>query len=449
MNQPLQNEMKQILLFFIVPFFGLSAFSQEAFSLQDAINYSLKNHGSNVIYNNQLENVRLQSKEALSAYLPQVNGNVTLDDNLKRQTTVLPGAMFSQEKDVEVQFGNKYNTNAVIQLDQTIYDQALLYGIKAGLPSKKIAELNLAKNNENLIYNTAAAYTQILILKEQQKLLSANERQYQDLYNITKFRLDKGVARKVDVDRVTVQLNNIKAQINQIQTDIDVANNSLKNAMGLPLNKSLQIEDSLDYNKYLQVANDKINVHQLVEYQLQSQNIALQEIDVKRKQAAYLPTVSAYARYGGQAFGNELGKATTDWVNYSAVGLKVSIPLFSGKRRESQLNQSRLELENQKQNLELNTAQLQLQFQNAGRQLQENITTIGTNKANMDLAKTVYETSQFEYSKGVSTIADLLNADFSYKQAQTNYMTSLLNLVSNRLEYERAKGTITNFINQL
>jgi outer membrane protein TolC len=441
--------MKRKLLFLTAVLFSLSAFSQETFGLKDAINYSLKNHGSNVIYNNQLEKVRLQSKEALSAYLPQVNANVTLDDNLKRQTTVLPGAMFGQAKDILVQFGNKYTTNAVVQLDQTIYDQALLYGIKAGVPSQKIAELNLAKNSENLIYNTAAAYSQILILKEQQKLLSANEKQYQDLYNITKFRFDKGVAKKVDIDRVTVQLNNIKAQQKQIQTDIDVAYNSLKNAMGLPLNATLQIEDSLDYSRYLQVENDNLNVQQLIDYQLQSQNIALQEIDVKRKQAAYLPTVSAYARYGQQGFGNELNKATGKWTEYSAVGVKLNIPIFSGRRREAQVQESRLELENAKQNLELNTAQLQMQFQNAARQLQENITTLGTNKANMDLAKTVYETSQFEYSKGVSTMADLLNADFSYKQAQSNYMTSLLNLVSNRLEYERAKGTITNFINQL
>ena len=186
-----------------------------------------------------------------------------------------------------------------------------------------------------------------------------------------------------------------------------------------------------------------------IDYQLQEQNIALQVIDVKRKQAAYLPTVSAYARYGQQSFGNDLGKATTNWSDYSAVGLKLNVPIFSGRRREAQLQESRLDLENQKQNLELSSAQLQLQFQNAARQLEENITTLNTNRNNMDLAKSVYQTSQFEYSKGVSTMADLLNADFSCQQAQSNYMTSLLNLVGNRLEYERARGTITNFINQL
>ena len=67
----------------------------------------------------------------------------------------------------------------------------------------------------------------------------------------------------------------------------------------------------------------------------------------------------------------------------------------------------------------------------------------------MDLAKTVYETTQFEYSKGVTTMSDMLNAEFSYRQAQTNYLTSIINLVNYRLDYEKAKGTITDFINQL
>src|SRR5262245_41325115 len=140
--------MKRTTLVIPVTLIATASFSQPSFSLKEAIDYSLANHGSTTIYNNQLEKVKLQSKEALSAYLPQVNTNATLDDNLRRQTTILPGAMFGQPKDLAVQFGNKYTANAVVELNQTIYDQALLYGIKAGVPAQKIAELNIAKNNE-------------------------------------------------------------------------------------------------------------------------------------------------------------------------------------------------------------------------------------------------------------------------------------------------------------
>lgn len=441
--------MKRFITLIAASVLSSTAFSQETYSLKKAIDYSLKNHRSNVIYQNDVRKANAQAHEALAAYLPQVNATATLDNNLKRQTTILPGAMFGRDGDIPVQLGTKYNTTAVIQLDQTIYDQALIYGIKAGVPAKTIADLNVAKNNEELMYNTTATYAQILLLKEQQKLLDANAKQYEELYKVTQFRFDKGVVKKVDLDRVTVQLNNTHSQQKQIQTDIEVATNTLKNAIGLPLTAKLQVEDSLDYGKYQQAIDGGFDIHKLIDYKLQQQSVALQEIDVKRKQAAYLPTVTGYARYGQQGFNNNFDKAVSDFTPYAAVGVKMNVPIFSGRRREAQLQESKLDLDNAKQNLELSTEQLQLQFQNAGRSLQENMVTLGANKANMDLAKTVYGTTKFEYEKGVSTMSDLLSADLSYQQAQVNYMKSMLELVTNRLKYERAKGTISQFVNQL
>jgi outer membrane protein len=438
-----------VLMLFFFSLLGVASYSQKVLNLKEAIDNSLKNHGSNVVYTNEIKIAKSQSREALAAYLPQISGTFTLDDNLKRQTTVLPGAMFGREEDIEVQFGNKFNTTAVLQLEQTIYDQALIYGIKAGAPAKIIAELKREKNNEELIYNTVTAYSQILLFKEQQKLLIANEKQYNELYIITKFRFDKGVAKKVDLDKVTVQLNDIKAEQKQIQTNISVAYSSLKNAMGLSLNDSFVIVENLDFDKYLQFTKDSLNVRDLIDYKLQSQNIALQEIDVKKKLSANLPTISAYLRNGQQAFGNELDAALSNWKNFAVIGLKANIPIFSGGRRYAQLQESRLELENAKENLNISTGQLEMQFQNANKQLQENISKAISNKSNMDLAKSVYDTSQFEYSKGVSLLSDLLNADFSYQQAQSKYMYSLFDLVNNRLLYERAKGTINSFVNQL
>ena len=91
--------MKRIATIIITSLLGAAAYSQEVFTLRDAIDYSLKNHGSTTIYNNQLEIANQQAKEALSAYLPQVNATINFDDNLKRQTTVIPGAAFGTTED--------------------------------------------------------------------------------------------------------------------------------------------------------------------------------------------------------------------------------------------------------------------------------------------------------------------------------------------------------------
>lgn len=440
---------KNFLRLFFCFLLGASSYAQKSLSLKEAIDYSLVNHKSVVIYGNKVKIADQQKRDLLSAYLPQVNGSFGLDDNIKRQTTVLPGIMFGRLEDIEVQFGNKFNSNAVIQLDQTIYDQALIYGIKAGVPARMIADLNREKNNEDLMYNTATAYFQILVLKEQQKLLVGNEKQYNDLYAISKFRFDKGVGKKVDVDRVTVKLNDIKTQQKQILLDIEKAYSSLKETIGMSLDESFVIAENLDYNKYLEFKNETLNIQDLIGYKLQSQNIALQELDVKRKQAAYLPIVSAYAKSGQQAFGNDLDIAMETWRGYSAVGLKVNVPIFSGGHRDAKIQESRLELENAKQDLNLSIADFELRFENASKQLPEDIATLNSNKTNMELAKSVYETNKFEYDKGVALMSDLLDTDFTYRQAESRYMSSLFNLVTNRLIYERAKGTISSFVNQL
>jgi len=223
----------------------------------------------------------------------------------------------------------------------------------------------------------------------------------------------------------------------------------LKNAMGLPIESRLMINDTLNHDKYLELVSFDNEILASIDHQIQQQKISIQEIDVKRYKAAYLPTISAYARYGGQAFGNDMNKAVTTWNNYSAVGLQMNVPIFSGLRRNSQLQQSKIELENRKVNLELIDDNTQLQVQNSFKQLKSAITTLTMNKANMELAKTVYETTQFEYNKGVTPMSDLLNAEYSYRQSQANYLTSLINLITSRLNYEKAKGTITGFVNQL
>lgn len=440
---------ENFLMLFSCFLLGISSYAQKTVSLKEAIEYSLKNHKSAVIYNNKIGIAENQNKDAVSDYLPQVNGSFGFDYNIKRQTTVFPGIMLGSSTDVEVQFGNTFTGLGTIQLDQTIYDQALIFGIKAGAPAKLIADLNRDKNDEDLTYNTASAFFQILVLKEQQKILVANEKQYQELHRISKLRFDKGAGKKVDVDRVIVRLNDIKADLKQMELDINVAYNALREAMGMSLTDSFVLEENLDYSKYLDIQKDTLNIKNLIGYKLQEQSIILKEIDLKRKQAAYLPTVDAYARYGEQAFGNEFNKVFNRWKEFSMIGLKVNIPIFSGGHRDAQIKISRLELDNAKQDFDLDIADFQIKFENASRQLPEDILKLNSNKANMELAKSIYDTNKFEYDKGVALMSDLLDTDFTYRQAESKYMSSLFNLVTNRLIYERAKGTIRSFVNQL
>ena len=50
---------------------------------------------------------------------------------------------------------------------------------------------------------------------------------------------------------------------------------------------------------------------------------------------------------------------------------------------------------------------------------------------------------------GAASLSDFLNSDYAYKEAQSNYITSLLNFLSGRLDYEKSQGTLNTYIKQL
>lgn len=430
----------------------ISVFGQQSttstFSLKNCIDFALKNHLSNSIANNDILAAKEKEKEALSGYLPQVNVSVSFDDNLKRQVSVIPAGAFSPNE-IRVQFGNQYNTNATAQLDQVIYDKSMLLGLKAAEPNNQLAALKKEQTQDNLIYNTANAYFQVLIYLEQEKITLENEKKYRELLDILKLRLDKGVIRKTEYDRTKSTLNNILSQKSIIQANKVVALNRLKNVIGMSLNEDISILENINYEGITQLERESsLDMNGILDYKIQSNNILLQELDVKRKEAAFMPTVSAYARYGAQSFGNDLGKSFNNWFDFSSIGLKVNVPIFSGYRKNSQLKQSEISLLNARTNLKLSTEGMNLAFQNSASLLLKAQTDLKINKENLTFAKEVFESSSFEYQKGVSMLSDLLNADYSYKEAQSNYVNSLINFLSTRLEYEKSKGNLKNYINQ-
>lgn len=431
---------------------GNQAFSQTGnkLSLKECIEYTLKNNPSNIIYDNNIKIAEKQKMEALSGYLPQVNATGTMDDNLKRQVTVIPGAIVGAPEDVKVQFGNQYNTSVTAQADQVIYDQSLLVGIKANRPNIELAELKKLRNDDDLIYNTSAAYYQILIYKEQMKLLSENEKKLADLLTVQKLQLEKGVTTRVTFNRVQVNYNNIISQKKVAETNYNLALTKLKNAMGIPIENELSIVDTVNYKQDIDVPviND-FNIKSKPDYLILEKNIQFQEIDLKRKHASVIPTLSAYARYGATSFGNEFNQSYDKWFDFSAVGLKLNVPIFSGFRRYSQISQSELNLYNARQNMVIGSENIKLALQSSNTLLVSSYTNLLSNKNNIELAKDVFDDTNLQYQKGIVTLTDFLNAEYAYKEAQTNYINSLLNYLVARIDLERSKGTIKQFVNQL
>jgi len=199
-------------LFFIFCLAAAAANGQQKWSLKDCIAYGLKNNRSNNIYANDRKAADAQSKEALAAYLPAFNVSGTLVDNLKLQESDIPAGILGP-KDIRIALTQKYNSVGTAEVDQTIYDQSLLTGLKANKYSKQQADLNIQQNQETIIYNICTAYYQIYVYREQLSLLKINMDTYDRQIKLSALQVRKGVTLQSDMDKVSVNYNNTLSQV--------------------------------------------------------------------------------------------------------------------------------------------------------------------------------------------------------------------------------------------
>lgn len=431
--------------------FQASAQSQ-SLSLKESINYSLLHHPSSTIYQYSAQTAEEKIRESKADLLPSVSANIGLDYNIKLQTSIIPAGAFSPTE-TELQMGNRFSNFAYIQLDQSLFNKSSVLGLKSAKTDKEIADLNVLKQNQTLIYNTASAYYEALMYIEKGSLLRESEKQYDTIVGILKLRYEQGEVKKSEYDRARVNYNNVQLEIQANNSAYQLALNTLKNSIGLELETPITIEDSasnLDLEEVsLTFGSSVSESERVIDYYIDQKNLELSTLDVLQKKAAFLPTVSIYGKYGGNAYGSDFVPALGNWFDYSSIGVKATIPIFSGFKRESQLAQSKLNFASQELTNKLNLQTYNLNIDNASTQIVSAYTNLKKSEENLQLAREMMDASTIEYSEGTTTLSSLMDAEYSYKEARTNYTTNLLDFLNARLSYYNNTGTISQFVNEL
>jgi len=444
--------MKKLKLLLLLISTSSTLSAQHLWSLKDCITYGLKHHKNNLIADNNLRLAEAISKESRAAYLPSIALNGSLDNNLKVQESIIPAGLIGPDE-MKVSFTKKFSSTATIQLDQVIYDRSLIIGLRANSINKQSAEISMQQNEELLIYNISMAYYLVIVYHQQCAQLKSTQETYNEQIKILQVQVQKGVTIQADVDKVKVSLNNTLSQTSIAESNLFVSENQLKNAMGLSLNTSLNV-DELKYETEKEAINSSINnsrfeANNRTEYQLSQLNYRLLEIDEKKINASVLPRLKAYAQYGYNGFGDQLSPALTDLNSFSTVGLKISVPVFDFFKRNALQGQAKYRRLNAAENIELDQALYLMEFNNAKTKFDKAKNNLCNDKSNVALAKSVFSVTDLQFKKGVTGLIDWLNAQNSLKEAQNNYLISLYNSCMAKIELEKSNGSLKTFHNSL
>jgi outer membrane protein TolC len=223
----------------------------------------------------------------------------------------------------------------------------------------------------------------------------------------------------------------------------------LKNAIGLPLAEVMVIVNAIDVKHTALIEDSAFNVNNRTDYKLSAVGAKLLQIDQDRIKAGVFPKLSMYGRYGGVGFGDVIGQSFSSVNDFSVIGIKLNVPIFDGFKRRSQTAQAKYKYLNALENISLDTSAYHLEHNNAKTKMLKEKINAENNKRNIDLAQSVFNSTDLQYRKGVTGLTEWLNAQYSLKEAQNNYLSSQYNYYLALMDFEKANGNLQTFYKNL
>jgi outer membrane protein TolC len=292
--------------------------------------------------------------------------------------------------------------------------------------------------------NVSKAFYDVLLTEEQIKVLDDDIVRLQLNIKDTHTQYQAGLVDKTDYKRATISLNNSKAQRKNDQETLKAKIAVLKQLMGYNSPDSLHLQyDSAQMES--QVFTDTMAVvdySKRIEYQQLMTQKKLQEADVKYQKWAYIPTVSANAGYTAAYLNSRFSRLYNDNLPQSFAGLTVSLPIFQGTKRTQNIRIAELQLTRLDWDIvNLQTA-ISTQYAEAMANYKAYLNNYYVQRENLGLAKDVYNTIELQYHSGIKAYLDLITSATDFTTAEVNYSNALYQVLSSKLDVEKALGII-------
>lgn len=398
-------------------------------SLKEAQDYAVQQ-------NRSLKNASLAVQEAYAArwqtiasMLPQVDGSYSYSNYLGYSATLSMGGM-----DAKINMPNvgAFTVTASMGLNGQGIVGALLNNI--AIEMKKIS---LEQSETQLRGSVMSAYVSVLALQSITELLDSSLVNIQDLEIITQHAVEAGAAEQTSADQIRVRVNTLKNSINAQKRTIELAINSLKVLLDVPVETELILTENIDEvlspDRVMTLLSENFSVENNLNYQLLQKQVELANRNVHMAGWAYGPTVALAYSYTDQHYYGEGGMRMTP---PNVIQVSVKMPLWSSGKRAAGVVEKKIAYEEAKNTLSETTDNLAIQYRQLCFDLTNAYETYLNEKDNIEVAKRVFASATNKFKYGASSSMELTNASNDLINAQSSYVQAMLTLVNAQVELE-------------
>ena len=424
---------------FLIHLVGLS---QEKLSLDQAIAIALEKNYDIQIYDNNLMQADNNQDIKNTGYLPSLTLNAG-GNYASNNAFVVTQA--GEEKSIDGIQSTTYN--ASVGVGYVLYNG--MYRKHNFEKLKKAYELASVQKQiqiDNTILNVYTTYYNIA-----KNTINLNI--YEESFEISKNRLIRtsyqmkyGQKTNLDVLNAKVDVNNDSLNLINGQIQLDNEKRTLNYLLGLPMNKTFEVEEIVEVNELLDIAtitaNMEANNSTAKQYEL---NKALANYDVKLNQSSWMPKVSTTVSYGlnNGNYGPTSLFATQNVTGLNA-GLSLSCNVFDGGATSTKVQNAKITAANQdlyKNQVELN---LSNELANTWAAYLNQLLIINSEEMNVAVADQNFLKTQEQYNLGEISSIEFRQAQLNLINAKVSLTTAKFNAKIAEMQLKKLEGTLIN-----
>lgn len=426
-------------------------------TLAQAIDYALKSKADAQKARLEIKKSEYKIQEARANALPRLAASAGMSYNPKLQATYIDASTFAppgmpvSDEPIKMEMGQKWGSSAELKLTQVVFNQAVFIGLRAARTTREFYLINEQLTQNEIIEKVAQAYWKVYQAQQALQNIQENLALTEKTAQVVEGSFKAGLAKKIDLDRITVALNNLRSAEQQASSGLTLAKHALKYLMGLPITEPISLPKDAFKADY-RLAFEKGDASNRTEIKALEKQKELLTLSAKATRSGLYPSLALQATYGYLGMGPKTPliygkKDKVYWSNYSAISLGLNIPIFSGFGTKAKVQQALIEIEAIDATLKDTRLAMDLAQENAQTQLANNLLTIQTQEENVKLAQEVLSNTQNNYQQGLASLTDLLESERALSDAKNNYTNALLSYKLAEIGLLKAQGNLDTLKN--
>lgn len=415
----------------------------KSITLSDAIGIALENNPSVAAARHETDAASARHAQAFARALPKIDatGGYTHDMDDQR---LIP-AHYNGEPGV---FGDDIYSAEMVLTQPLFTGGRLINGISAAKLLEQAAVHRLSRTREELVFNVSSTFYTILAQREIVGALKFSKKALDEHLKQVNNLIANKKASRVDRLRIKVRIADIVQRLTLAENMLSIQKRVLTNLMGASDTRgALTITGDLNKGPSGPVDMDRnINMAFKLRTDYMAARAALEatakKVDAAR--AGHWPSISLQGSYGERWSDDPSvyppGTNASD--DMGRIGVFVNIPIFESGLISARVREERAALYAAGEKLRALELGIRLDVQTAVLNIDTDIKRIHTTEKAIDQAKESLRIERKKYNYGKGSITDVLDAQSSMLDSQTNYYKALVDYNTALAQLRLATGVI-------